>query len=159
VRQALQDAELFWLTTVRPDGRPHATPLLAVWDGCALWFCTGPEERKARNLEGEPSCLLLTGRNLLHSGLDLAVEGVAVRVTDDEVLGRIAAAYVAKYGPDWRFEVRDGAFVHAAESLREADPGRAVVYRVAPTAVFGFGKGDRYSQTRWTFDADPPRHA
>ncbi len=45
VRQALQDAELFWLTTVRPDGRPHATPLLAVWDGCALWFCTGPEER------------------------------------------------------------------------------------------------------------------
>ena len=26
----LTSAEVFWLTTVRPDGRPHVTPLIAV---------------------------------------------------------------------------------------------------------------------------------
>jgi len=29
-RQHLEAAEIFWLSTVRPDGRPHVTPLLAV---------------------------------------------------------------------------------------------------------------------------------
>jgi hypothetical protein len=30
-RRALEDAELFWISTVRADGRPHVTPLVAVW--------------------------------------------------------------------------------------------------------------------------------
>jgi hypothetical protein len=30
-RQALADAELFWICSVRADGRPHVTPLVAVW--------------------------------------------------------------------------------------------------------------------------------
>ena len=38
-RQVLEDAELFWVTTVRPDGRPHSTPLVAIWLDDALHFC------------------------------------------------------------------------------------------------------------------------
>ena len=30
VEHLLHEAELFWVTTTRPDGRPHVTPLLAV---------------------------------------------------------------------------------------------------------------------------------
>lgn len=30
-RVALEEAELFWIATVRADGRPHVTPLVAVW--------------------------------------------------------------------------------------------------------------------------------
>src|SRR5262245_34740420 len=30
-RQALEAAELFWITTVRHDGRAHVAPLVAVW--------------------------------------------------------------------------------------------------------------------------------
>jgi len=48
----LAEAELFWISTVRPDGRPHVTPLPTVWADGALHFCTGPEERKAKNLAG-----------------------------------------------------------------------------------------------------------
>ena len=44
----LQGAEVYWLSTVRPDGRPHVTPLLGVWLDDALYFCTGPAERKPR---------------------------------------------------------------------------------------------------------------
>jgi hypothetical protein len=50
-------------STVRPDGRPHVTPLIAVWHAGALWFATGPEERKARNLAENPSCVLTPGRS------------------------------------------------------------------------------------------------
>jgi hypothetical protein len=46
----LRGAEVYWLSTVRPDGRPHVTPLLAIWLEGALYFCTGPDERKAKNL-------------------------------------------------------------------------------------------------------------
>src|SRR5262245_34458870 len=56
-RDRLAEAEVAWLSTVRPDGRPHATPLLTVWFDGALHFCTGAEERKARNLADEARCV------------------------------------------------------------------------------------------------------
>jgi hypothetical protein len=33
------------LTSIRPDGYPHTTPLWYVWDGEALWFEIGAGER------------------------------------------------------------------------------------------------------------------
>jgi nitroimidazol reductase NimA-like FMN-containing flavoprotein (pyridoxamine 5'-phosphate oxidase superfamily) len=47
-------ADTFWISTVRPDGRPDVTPLIAVWHDDAIWFTTGPGERKARNLSDNP---------------------------------------------------------------------------------------------------------
>src|SRR5580692_12541321 len=80
-RAELQDAEVYWLSTVRPDGRPHVTPLLGVWLDGALYFCTGPGERKAKNLSENLHCVLTTGRNTLE-GLDLVIEGTAEKATD-----------------------------------------------------------------------------
>ena len=139
----LAEAELFWISTVRPDGRPHVTPLPAVWAHGALHFCTGPEERKARNLAENPQVVLTTGSNTWNKGYDLVAEGEAVRVSDDGRLRELAGAWEAKYGSFWRFEVRDGCFHHGA--------GRALVFSVAPRTVFGFGKGEPFSQTRWRF--------
>ena len=141
-RKRLEDAELFWVTTVRPDGRPHITPLLALWLDGALYFCTGPEEQKAKNISGNRHCILMTGCNALHEGTDLVVEGDAVKVSDDAELQRIADAYVAKYGSEWRFEVSDGAFHHGA--------GEAWVFEVAPVTAYAFSKG-AYSHTRFRF--------
>ena len=56
VEQVLVDAPLSWLTTVRADGRPHVTPLLAVWRDGAAYFCTGIGEQKAVNLRANPQC-------------------------------------------------------------------------------------------------------
>ncbi|GGT63524.1 MULTISPECIES: pyridoxamine 5'-phosphate oxidase family protein [Streptomyces] len=139
----LSAAEVYWLTTVRPDGRPHVTPLIAVWSEGALHFCTGPDERKARNLSANPRVALTTGTNSLSEGFDLVVEGEAVQVTDEGRLRALAEAYVKKYGEVWRFEVRDGAFL--------GDGGTALVFSVAPRTAFGFAKGDRFGQTRWRF--------
>ncbi|MEU4807317.1 pyridoxamine 5'-phosphate oxidase family protein [Actinosynnema sp. NPDC023587] len=141
-RGRLAEAEVYWLSTVRPDGRPHVTPLIAVWHDEAVHLCTGQDERKARNIAENPNVVLTTGDNALHGGLDVVVEGTARRVVDPAALADLAAVWEAKYGPDWHFDVTEGGF---------ANPhGVALVFRVEPVTAFGFGK-DPYSQTRWRF--------
>ena len=139
----LEAAQIFWISTVRADGRPHVTPLIAVWLDGALHFGTGAEEQKARNLAGNPFCILTTWCNTIDEGLDVVVEGEAVNIREEAKLRRIADAYVAKYGSEWRFDVVDGAFSHS-------DGAVALVFEVAPVKAFGFGKG-AFSQTRWRF--------
>lgn len=138
---ALAKAEIYWVTTVRLDGRPHVTPLIAIWQDDALYFCTGGQERKARNIARNAHCAITTGCNSYGEGLDLVIEGDAVQVSDEALLQHLADAYVSKYGSNWRFAVRDGAFVGDAGNV-------AQVYEVKPVTVFGFGKGT-FSQTRW----------
>lgn len=145
--ERLAAAELSWISTVRPDGRPHVTPLITVMHQGVLHFCTGPDERKARNLAHNPRVALTTGSNALHGGTDLVVEGTAERVTDTDRLRGLAEAWVAKYGEEWRFEVGPDAFRHPGGD------GEAWVYAVRATQAFGFGKGP-YSQTRWRFASD-----
>lgn len=139
----LSQSEMFWLSTVRRDGRPHVTPLPAIWLDGALHFCTGTEEQKTKNLESNASCILTTGTNQLHVGLDVVVEGTARRVIDADQLRRLSELWKSKL--DWSFEVGDGVF---------HDPqGRVgLVYRLEPAKVLSFGK-DPYSQTRFSFAA------
>lgn len=141
-RGELEAAEVFWLSTVRPDHRPHVTPLLAVWQDERLHFCTGPTERKAANLAENQHCTLTTGSNRFAEGLDLVVEGDAVRVISPDRLTELAAAWEAKYGSDWRFEVRGDCFVGRG--------GDALVFEVTPRKAFAFSRGVN-SQTRYRF--------
>ncbi|MFL6111975.1 MAG: pyridoxamine 5'-phosphate oxidase family protein [Catenulispora sp.] len=143
-RRVMEEAELFWISTVRADGRPHVTPLPAVWRDDRLYFCTGAGEQKGVNLRGNPSCVLTTGGNRWNWGLDIVVEGTAQRITDEARLRELAAAWETKYAGDWHFEVADGAFHH--------DSGEALVFEVAPAKVLAFAKGD-FAQTRYRFSA------
>lgn len=144
-RGDLQNAEVFWLSTVRPDGRPHVTPLLGVWFDGALYFCTGLTERKAKNLAKNPHCVLTTGRNQL-DGLDLVVEGMVAKVSEAAELRGVADTFESKYGP--HLTAPEGTWYGLGDAIRD---GNALVYRVAPSAAFGFGKGKQFSQTRWRF--------
>ena len=140
-RDQLEAAEIFWLSTVRPDGRPHVTPLIAIWLDDAPWFVTGPTERKALNLAKNPHCILTTGCNNLNEGLDVVVEGDAVAVTDKDVLQRVAQTLSAKYPAPFKFTVGD---FHGGG-------GVALVFRIEPTKAFGFRHLPMSSQTRWLF--------
>jgi general stress protein 26 len=141
-RRALEEAELFWICTVRGDGRPHVTPLVAVWLDGAIHFCTGAAEQKAANLRGNPHVILTTGCNRWDGGLDVVVEGDAVQVTDQDLLERLAQAWATKWDGRWRFEARDGALHHEA--------GEALAFSLRPTKVLAFGKGT-FSHTRHRF--------
>jgi general stress protein 26 len=143
VEEVLTGSEMFWLATVRGDGRPHAAPLPCVWDGGALHFCTGPAEQKAVNLRYDARCLLATGTRAQHDGLDVVVEGSAERVTDHDRLVTLAGLWKTKL--DWDFTAEADHFVHPVGA------GRADVFAVRPDKVLAFGKGEPFSQTRYTF--------
>ena len=136
----LERAELYWLTTVRTDGRPHVTPLIGVAEDAAVHFCTGLREQKARNLEHNSRVALTTGNNRWARGLDVVVEGVAVRVTDQQALQRLADAYETKYGSVWHFEVGDGVFGTGEDA--------AAVFRIQPRKVLAFAK-EPHAQTTY----------
>jgi nitroimidazol reductase NimA-like FMN-containing flavoprotein (pyridoxamine 5'-phosphate oxidase superfamily) len=138
----LEHAELYWLTTVRTDGRPHVTPLIGVVAEGAVHFCTGLREQKARNLEHSTRVALTTGTNTWAQGLDVVVEGTAIRVTDDDALQRLADAYEAKYGSAWHFDVHDGGFGTGEYA--------AAVFRIEPAKVLAFAK-EPHAQTTYRF--------
>lgn len=148
-RKALESAEMFWITTVRADGRPHVTPLVAVWLDGALHFCTGSEEQKALNLTRNSRVALTAGGREWDRGLDVVVEGDAVRVTDPDALRRLAAAWAAKWDGRWTFLVREGGFAHG--DMPDSPSGPVLVFAVAPTRVLAFTKGD-FSHTSHRFD-------
>lgn len=141
----LEGAELSWLTTVRADGRPHVTPLVAIWQEGALYFCTGPEEQKAVNLEHQQHVAVTTGCNAWRSGLDVVVEGEAERVTDRGRLEQLADAWVTKWDGSWRFAVD-------AEGFRNELGGSALVFGVRPNKVLAFAKGT-FGYTRYRLAA------
>jgi pyridoxine/pyridoxamine 5'-phosphate oxidase len=143
-RDRLAAAQTYWLTTVRPDGRPHVTPIAAIWLDDALFFTTGITERKARNLESNTRVVVTTGNNGFE-GLDVVVEGEAVRLIDPTRLQRLADAYVAKYGEAFVFHPIDGGYT-IAEST-----DLVLAFEVRPVKAFGFAKGDPFSQTRYRF--------
>jgi general stress protein 26 len=143
-RDRLAVAETYWLTTVRPGGRPHVTPIAAIWLDEALFFTTGITERKARNLETNQAVVVTTGNNGF-DGLDVVVEGEAIRLTDPAQLQRLADAYIEKYGEVFVFHPTDGGYT-IAEST-----DLVLAFEVRPVKAFGFAKGDPFSQTRYRF--------
>lgn len=140
-RKHLEDAEIFWLSTVRPGGRPHVTPLISIWLDDAAWFVTGATEQKALNLAENPLCVLTTGCNDLNEGFDVVVEGAAVRVTDEATLTRVADTFSAKYPEPFQFTLGDF----------DGGGGEALVFRIEAGKVLGFRHLPDSSQTRWRF--------
>lgn len=139
-QEVLEKAQISWISTVRADGRPHVTPLVAVWLDGALHFSTGPTEQKAVNLATNPHVVLTTGHDAWDQGLDVMVEGEARRVTDRATLDRLAAAWRTKWDGSWQYDVTEDGF-------HQDGSGLAFVFAVDPTKVLAFGKG-AFTHTR-----------
>ncbi|GGO74552.1 pyridoxamine 5'-phosphate oxidase family protein [Nonomuraea cavernae] len=139
-RACLRTAPKALLSTVRPDGRPHAMPVMPVWADEAPCFATRPASRKGRNLAHNGNCVLtVTGPEL-----DLVLEGVAVLVRDPAQQREVADAFLAKY--QWGFALHDGS-VH--DDSLPGSPEYAF-YRVTPLRAYGYGS-DGLTATRWRF--------
>jgi general stress protein 26 len=128
-RRRLENNRNYWISTVRPDGRPHAMPVWGLWHKERLFFSTAITSVKARNLLASPACTATT-----ENGAEaVIVEGRAVLVSDRKVLAPVWAAYKAKY--DWPMDGED-------------------MFALKPTAAFAFIEtADRFSTTatRWLF--------
>lgn len=139
------DHHTFWLSTVDADGRSHMTGVGAMWLDGKYYFSGSEGSRKIRNIERDPRCAL----GVAVRGFDVAVEGWATRVTDDELLQRLAALY-AEGG--WAPTVADGGFTHEF-SAPSAGPPPWYVYEMIVEDVYAVATKEPGGATRWTFDS------
>ena len=150
-------ATTYWLATARPDGRPHLRPVLGVWLGSVCYAATSPASRTGRNLAVEGRCVISTGSAALPP-VDLVVEGVAERVTEEIELLTVSQAYDGKYG--WQVDVEDGALY--GQGAPTAGPPPYHVFRISPRIAYAFpgvegaeapAVSDEavVTPTRWTF--------
>jgi hypothetical protein len=134
----------FWLATVGPDGRPHATAVGAIWADERVYFTSGPGTRKSRNLAADPRCAITVSLD----DVDLVIEGSARRVTDQAALERVAALYRDQ---GWPVEVAGDAFT-APYSAPSAGPAPWYLYEVEPVTAFGVLTTEPGGAMRWRFD-------
>ncbi|NRQ38386.1 pyridoxamine 5'-phosphate oxidase family protein [Nonomuraea sp. NN258] len=132
-----------FLATVRPDGRPHSAGIGAMWVADALYFTSGPETRKSRNLAANPACTV----SVRLEGIDLVLEGTASRVTDAATLDRIAGVYS---DTGWPAE-RSGESLTAPYSAPSAGPPPWHLYRLTLGTAVGVAWVEPYGATRWRF--------
>ena len=130
---------------MRPDGRPHVAAVGALWVDGKLYFTSGPQTRKSRNLAHNPACVL----SVSLPNLDLVIEGTAARVTDEDTLQRLAQAYADQ---GWPASVSDGALT-AAYSAPSAGPPPWFLYVVTPVTAFGVATAEPNGATRWQFES------
>ena len=95
VEHRLEAAPIYWLCTVRPDGRPHAVPVDGLWADAALWF--GGSATAVHQLN-----LVLNPRVVVHiedGSAPVIVEGVASTVVPSHDQAKaLAALSQRKYG-------------------------------------------------------------
>jgi hypothetical protein len=138
-------AKSFWLSTVRPDGRPHVAAVGALWVDDTLYFTSSPRTRKSRDLARNPACVF----SVTLPNLDLVIEGTAARVTDPGTLQRLAQAYAAQ---GWPARVSGDALT-AEYSAPSAGTPPWFLYVLKPTAAVGVATAEPHGATRWQFDS------
>jgi hypothetical protein len=146
-RALFVDAQTYWLTTVRADGRPHVTTIAGVWVDDELCFTTGESEQKARNLAANRAVVVTAGRSDF-AGTDVVLEGEARPIRDVGRLRRLSASFIEKYGDMFRFAVRDGRL-----ELEEGGEGEVLAFGVVLAKGFAFTKDAPFGQTRWRFSS------
>jgi hypothetical protein len=132
----------FFLGTVRPDGRPHAAGVGAVFADGDLYFTSGYGTQKSRNLAANPACTI----SVKLAGLDLTLDGTAEVTTDRDVLARVVAIYRDEAG--WPAEVA-GEAVTAPFSAPTAGPPPWHLYRFRFHTALGLATAEPSGVTRW----------
>lgn len=130
-RRRLARAHNYWISTTRPDGRPHAMPIWGLWLDETFVFSTSRRSRKGRNVSRRPQAVV----HLESGDQTVILEGRVREVRDAALLARYADAYHAKY----RFR---------------PDPGDGKNVTHALNARVGFAWRERdfpKSATRWRF--------
>lgn len=134
----------YFLGTARPDGTPHAAGVGAQWLDGDYYFTSSPAARKARDLAVNPVCTI----SVRLPGIDMVLDGSAARVTEPDVIERVAAGYRAG---GWPAEVQGDALT-APYNAPSAGAPPWHVYRFTFHTAVGVATEEPYGATRWRFD-------
>jgi PPOX class probable F420-dependent enzyme len=134
----LQGFRTIWVSTTRPDGRPHAVPVWYWWNGRDVYFTTPPGSQKAHNLAFQPWVIVHAG-----DGDDtIILEGRAEIVIDQAERERVNGAYMEKY-----VDPHSGV---KATFLNTDD----LLYHVRVRHVMAWEYGVVATRTDWHFDEE-----
>jgi PPOX class probable F420-dependent enzyme len=61
IDRLLRTEPVLWLSSVRPDGRPHLVPIWFSWDGRDILVASKPHAQKIRNVRANPTVMLALG--------------------------------------------------------------------------------------------------
>ncbi|MEO8395903.1 MAG: pyridoxamine 5'-phosphate oxidase family protein [Chloroflexota bacterium] len=133
----LQALRTVWVSSTRPDGRPHSVPVWFLWeagDQPGIVFISPENTQKTRNLATQSWVVVHAG-----DGDDTYIlEGVAERLTEPVELEALNRAYMAKY-----VDPNSGA----QASFSAVD----IVYRVRIRHVMVWIYGNIGNRTDWYF--------
>jgi len=96
VCERMDQAQHYWISTVSPDGRPHATPVDGLWIDECLYFGGSPQTRRNRNLAANPAVCIH-----LESAMDVVIlhgDATELRAPEPTLAARLAEASRKKYG-------------------------------------------------------------
>ncbi len=131
IEKKIAGAHNYWVCTTRPDGRPHAVPVWAVWVDGAVYFGTDRTSRKARNIAANPAMLI----HLELKNEAVILEGTAEEDRDRCLLHKIDQAYKKKY-----------------KMLLSDAPGELFLVKLRPRVVLAWTEKEfATSPTRWEF--------
>jgi hypothetical protein len=123
------NARSTWLCTVNEDGSAHLTAVGAVWVDGTFWFQTGRGTRKGRNVARDPRCSVAVSIR----DADVVLEGDAARVTEPDVVARIAKAWADS---GWPVEPDEsGSGITAPFNAPSQGPPPWNVYRIEPRSA------------------------
>ncbi|GAA1173940.1 pyridoxamine 5'-phosphate oxidase family protein [Ornithinimicrobium humiphilum] len=125
VEPRLRDAQHYWISSVRPDGRPHSVPRWGVWFDGRFWYDGAPTTRHTRNVEHNPAVTLT-----LESGTEVVIvegESHATRVDPDDLGGRLSEAF-GKYAAAGYTPAPDSWAGEDGGGLRVITPGRVLAW-------------------------------
>lgn len=133
----LKKSRQYWIATTRPDERPHVMVVWALWMDGAIYFSTGADTVKARNLAKNPHCTMCTE----NAAEAVIIEGVVETERDVETVRKFVLLYEKKY----KFKL--GEMGENLIALK--DP----TFCLRPKVGFGFWeKKFAPTATRWIFD-------
>lgn len=135
--------DTWYLATVTPEGSSHSAGVGALWHDGELYFTSGQDTRKSRNLSRNPAASM----SISLDGIDLVFEGETTRVTDRATLERVAKRY---HDDGWPTTV-DGDGLTAPYSAPSAGPPPWQVYQLRFDKVFGVASAEPHGATRWRF--------
>ena len=126
VERLIKNARNYWIGTSGPGGRPHSAPVWAVWLDSVLYFSTGDESRKGRNIAKNPE---VTAHPEVYNEA-VIIDGVAKKLTGPAKLKPVWKAYKAKY----KWDVEGYPF-----------------YALRPRVAYSFKEDLPNTGTRWLF--------
>jgi PPOX class probable F420-dependent enzyme len=125
---ALERDEVIWLSSIRPDGRPHLVPVWFVWNDDSIVVFSKPGAQKVRNLRRDPRAMVAIGEATAGFDIELieAEADVAPGSSDETARERFATKYEA-------------ALRRAASTVEEFATVYSQSIRLRPTRWLGWG--------------------